>query len=144
MKVVTVAEMRALERRTFDSGVSERELMERAGAAIAEATAAYLPRTERRLLLAMVGKGNNGGDALIAARHLRERHGMRVALYLSAERASDPLLEALGDAETVVHGPRTKSRLRALLNDADLVLDGILGIGARLPLTGAIAHILEA
>ncbi|HET7767127.1 MAG TPA: NAD(P)H-hydrate dehydratase [Chloroflexota bacterium] len=143
MKVVTVSEMRALERRTFDSGVSEPDLMERAGAAIASAVAAYLPRTERRLVLVLAGKGNNGGDALIAARHLRDRHGMRLAIYLTSPRGDDPLLASLRDVDAVVHGSRSVQRLRALLADADLVLDGILGVGARLPLTGAIAAALE-
>ena len=143
MKVVTVAEMRALERQTFESGVAEPELMERAGAAVAGAIATYLPRTERRRLVALVGKGNNGGDALIAARHLRDRHGMRAALYLISPRRGDPLLETLGDVEAIVHGPRTGARLRALLRDADVVLDGILGIGARLPLSGPIGAVLE-
>ena len=143
MKVVTVSEMRALEQRTFDAGVSEPELMQTAGAAVAAGVAGYVPRTERRVLVALVGKGNNGGDALIAARHLRDRFDMRVVLYLSAARRNDPLLAPFDDAETVIHGPRTSARLRALLRDADVVLDGMLGIGARLPLSGPIAAVLK-
>src|SRR5687768_4745467 len=143
MKVVTVAEMRALEQRTFASGTAEDDLMERAGRAVAEAVVEYVPRTERRRLLALVGKGNNGGDALIAARHLRDHAGMRVALYLLAARGTDPLLVPFGDSEVVIHSARSRPRLRALLADADVVLDGILGIGARLPLEGAIAEALE-
>lgn len=142
MKIVTVAEMRAIEQRTFDTGTSEAALLERAGSAVADAVVEYVPRTERRRLLALVGKGNNGADALIAARHLRDRAGMRVTLYLLAARGADPLLERFGDAEVVTHSARSRARLRALLADADVVLDGILGIGARLPLEGAIADAL--
>ncbi|HEU5316754.1 MAG TPA: NAD(P)H-hydrate dehydratase [Chloroflexota bacterium] len=142
---MTVAEMRALERATFAAGVSEARLMDQAGSAVADALAAWLPRTERRTLLALVGKGNNGGDALIAARRLHERCGMTVRLYLLSDRAADPLLEwaEAGGAERAVHSPRSGARLRAWLEEADVVLDGVLGIGARLPLGGALASVLE-
>ncbi|MGI8423658.1 MAG: NAD(P)H-hydrate dehydratase [Chloroflexota bacterium] len=146
MKVVTVSEMRALESRTFNAGTSERALLEQAGSAVASGVADYLPRTERRLLLALLGKGNNGGDAAIAARHLRAYHGMRAVLYLVGPRPDDPLLEwtESSEVETIVHGPQSITRLGALLLDAAVVLDGILGIGARLPLDGVIAEVLDA
>jgi NAD(P)H-hydrate epimerase len=163
-RVVTVDEMRALERAAIRAGTSEADLMSAAGRVVADALAAWLPRTDRRRLLVLAGKGNNGGDALIAARHLHERYGMRVTLYLLAERKADPLLDWAGASkphagvgrgagvrrerdtgaiETLVHTAGRQNTLRTRLDAADVVLDGILGIGARLPLEGAIADVLD-
>jgi ADP-dependent NAD(P)H-hydrate dehydratase / NAD(P)H-hydrate epimerase len=148
VRLVTVEEMRALERRAMDAGTSEAQLMQNAGRAVADALAAWLPRTQGRTLLVLAGKGNNGGDALIAAERLVRRHGMTARIYLLADRANDPLLawarDSEGDVPVEVHAAAALKTLRACLSEADVVLDGILGIGARLPLTGAIAEILAA
>ncbi|MBI3971634.1 MAG: NAD(P)H-hydrate dehydratase [Chloroflexi bacterium] len=148
MRLVTTAEMRELEQRTFAAGVSEADLMERAGTAVAHAAADWLVNPRGRSLLVLVGKGNNGGDALIAARVLAQRYEMRPRIYLCAERAAgDPLLtwaHELG-VPTALHGANggeSEAALREWLADAGVVLDGILGIGGRLPLRGAIAEVL--
>src|SRR6266542_5257478 len=140
--LVSVDEMRALEREALRAGTSEADLMAAAGRAIADALAAWLPRTAGRRALVLVGKGNNGGDALIAARRLQEVYGVRATLYLTSERADDPLL-GWPSEKTIVHGPRTDAALRAQLTGADVVIDGLHGIGARLPLEGAIASVLD-
>jgi ADP-dependent NAD(P)H-hydrate dehydratase / NAD(P)H-hydrate epimerase len=143
--LVSVAEMRALEGATMRGGVSEAQLMETAGTAVADAIAGYLPRTQGRRIVALVGRGNNGGDALIAARVLVQRYGARAQLYLVTARAGDPLLETAlaAGAELLVHARGTLETLRGWLGSADVVLDGILGIGQRLPLEGAIADVLD-
>ena len=140
-----MAQMRALERDTFAAGMGEAQLMEQAGHAVADALASWLPRTERRTLLVLVGKGNNGGDALIAARRLHERAGMAVRLCLLADRGRDPWSEwaEVSGVGRVVHSPRNGERLERWLDEADVVLDGLLGIGARLPLSGALATMLQ-
>ncbi|HXI19162.1 MAG TPA: NAD(P)H-hydrate dehydratase [Chloroflexota bacterium] len=144
MKVVTVAEMRAAEQHAIAGGTTKETLMERAGSAVAEALAAWLPRTDGRRVLVLVGKGNNGGDALIAARHLQQRHGMRPRLYLIAARPGDPLLRfaAQTGGEVVTHDGDSHPKLREWLSEADVVLDGGLGIGQRLPLAGAVAEVM--
>jgi len=144
MKLVTVAEMRSAEQRAIAAGTTNEMLMERAGGAIAEALVAWLPRTEARRLLVLVGKGNNGGDALIAARHLQHRYGMRPWLYLIAARAGDPLLRFAAETgvEVVTHSGDSHPKLREWLSEADVVLEGVLGIGQRLPLAGAVAEVM--
>jgi ADP-dependent NAD(P)H-hydrate dehydratase / NAD(P)H-hydrate epimerase len=146
MRLVTVREMRALEQQAMQAGTSEAELMERAGTAVAEALVSWLPRTAGRRVLVLTGRGNNGGDALIAARWLRDRHGARPLVYLAASREADPLLRwtEAGDVPVLVHSYETAGTLREWLAQADIVLDGLLGIGARLPVTGAIGEVLAA
>ncbi len=146
MKLVSVEEMRALEHRTMSSGASEAQLMQAAGCAVADAVAAWLPRTRGRSLVVLVGKGNNGGDALIAAERLVRHFGMVARVYLIASRGDDPLLAwtlgAGAEVPTEVHSKRSLENLRAWLAEADVVLDGILGIGAHLPMKGAVAEVL--
>src|SRR6266699_448714 len=70
MRAVTAAEMRELDRRATDEfGVPSLLLMENAGAAVARAALEMLPQTPSRVEV-VAGRGNNGGDGLVAARHL--------------------------------------------------------------------------
>ncbi len=76
MYLVTAAEMRSLDRYTIDTiGIPAAVLMENAGVALArhieEMSRTIKNRKPRWAILA--GKGNNGGDGLVAARHMRER-----------------------------------------------------------------------
>src|SRR5205085_1135599 len=71
MKIVTAAEMREIDRRTVEEfGVPSLTLMENAGSAVAEFCLQQYPEAKRICLIC--GKGNNGGDGLVAARKLHE------------------------------------------------------------------------
>src|SRR5439155_4927805 len=70
VKVVTTEQMRELDRRTIAAGTPAEELMERAGFAVAKAAIEFLKRRDSRSALLFAGNGNNGGDAIVAARHL--------------------------------------------------------------------------
>ena len=148
MRLVTTAEMRALEQRAFAAGVAESDLMETAGAGVGREAAAWLGWRgpgDGRLVLVLAGRGNNGGDAIIAARTLARAFGAAVAIYLVAAREGDPLLAWTEGAGVLLatHGtPGADGSLRRWLGDAAVVLDGILGIGGRLPLEGPVAEIL--
>lgn len=84
--ILTAAEMRAAEGRTIAAGTSETRLMERAGAALAEAIRLYAGPRETLLLC---GPGNNGGDGYVAARYLKDYgYPVRVAAL------ADPKTEA--------------------------------------------------
>src|SRR5438270_13034920 len=83
--ILTAAETRAAEQASIDAGISIEELMERAGAALAEASYRYagpLPS------LVLTGPGNNGGDGYVAARQLAAR-GVKVRVAALAEPRSD-------------------------------------------------------
>ncbi len=127
------AEIRAAERLLMAS-VSEHTLMARAAAGVARRCAALLAGRGRvygsRVLL-LVGAGNNGGDALFAGALLARRGAVVSALLLDPSRAHPAGLAALRGARGAV--------IQALPDVIDLVIDGIVGIGAHGGLRGAAA-----
>ncbi len=71
MKILTADEMGVTDRVTTDRfGISSLELMEHAGRAVARFVLRELPQCRR--IVVLCGKGNNGGDGLVAARYLAE------------------------------------------------------------------------
>src|SRR5918995_2697273 len=83
--ILTAEQMRAADQAAIDGRTSVETLMERAGAALAEAAYRY---AGPRPALVLAGPGNNGGDGYVAARHLAER-GISVRVAALAEPASD-------------------------------------------------------
>src|SRR5258707_6417732 len=83
MKALTAAEMREVDRLTTERyGIPSLQLMEAAGKNVADAVLReFSPGLPQRVTL-LCGKGNNGGDGLVAARHLRAAGiGLRVCLF---------------------------------------------------------------
>src|SRR2546428_3132636 len=105
--MISPAEMRVLDRNAQHFGVSILELMENAGKAVADAARSEFGATGKNVLV-LCGTGNNGGDGLVAARHLAEE--ARGAGLLS--RAPDPFatqepatnFQRLGDVQ-ILAGP---------------------------------------
>ena len=130
--------MQDAEARAFASGVSAADLMEQAGAGIARAIAQFHPRPGTAVLY--LGKGNNAGDALVAARHLRALGWHLLARLAAPVEAFKPLplqhFQSLRPELTCRDTPLTAT-------DAPsgplLLLDGLLGIGAIGPLQPALA-----
>ena len=83
--ILTAEAMRAAERRAFDGGTSVEQLMERAGAGLAEAAYRFAGAMDALILC---GPGNNGGDGYVAARLLAGR-GVQVRLAALTEPKSD-------------------------------------------------------
>jgi len=147
VKLVTSAQMRAIEAAVFASGVTPAALMETAGLRVAEAVRGRLGDARARRIAVLVGPGNNGGDGLVAARHLHD-FGADVSVYLLAPRpADDPNLELVRqrDIEVLeVDEAAVEARLRPDLSRADAVIDAVLGTGRQRPLAGAMAAALQA
>ena len=145
MRVVSVEQMRELERLTFESGVSEDELQRRAGTAVADAVRRI--KGQPGAVVALVGPGNNGRDAYIAADNLRTA-GWSAVLFLTPRHtlANHELRNFTADGGGVVEQPEGTAWevLKPLLGDADVVLDGLLGIGGRGALRPPIAEVAEA
>jgi NAD(P)H-hydrate epimerase len=114
------------------------ELMERAGAAVADVAGRMIGVGARILVLA--GPGNNGGDGFVAARRLAEQ-GYSVRLALLGDRAA-----LRGDAAQMAkrwHGacePVTAAAIR----DCDLIIDGLFGAGLSRAITGPAADTIAA
>lgn len=148
-KLVTVAQMRALEQAAIAAGVSEAQLMEEAGIAAAQEAWMAVGAIEERGILILVGPGNNGGDGLVAARQLIQFGAVPFVYLLRPRPDDDPQWQALLEAEvpwsSVDEDPQFE-RLDALFRDASAVIDALLGIGAsprERPIEGALAEILK-
>jgi hydroxyethylthiazole kinase-like uncharacterized protein yjeF len=108
--------------------VPEGALMQRAAAGLAGAGADLLGRVYGARLAVLVGSGANGGDALFAAARLLRRGAAATAVLLTPERAYAEGLSAFRAAGGRVAAAEEGARIVAR---ADLVLDGVTGIGGR-------------
>ena len=152
MKFVTGEQMRALDRRTIEEhGIAGENLMECAGRGVAEAVLLVATESDRRgPALCFAGKGNNGGDAFVAARCLGEA-GFPAVVILAGE--PDTLG---GDAAT--HFERMRAAGIAVIplpdylvtleqglypSPAALVVDGILGTGTAGAARGAAREAID-
>lgn len=119
--ILTADAMRAAEQRAIDGGTSVEQLMERAGAALAEAAYRFVGSMPA---LVLCGPGNNGGDGYVAARHLAAR-GVTVRVAALSEPKSDAAKwarsEWRGDVEPVSHSTAA----------APLVVDALFGTGLK-------------
>jgi hydroxyethylthiazole kinase-like uncharacterized protein yjeF len=147
MRILTVEEMRRVEAAADEGGHSYAEMMERAGRGVAEAVVATSRQGAKgQRVLVLVGPGNNGGDGLVAARHLSEA-GAIVSCYLLKPRAEDdPNYQAVQGLELFIADAANDQRwrvLRQLVASADVIIDALLGTGVRLPLRDAVAELLQ-
>ena len=128
--------MRATDRWAIDElGVPSLDLMERAGAGLAALVADVAPEGPVAIVC---GKGNNGGDGLVAARLLREQW-RDVRCLLLGERD-----ELRGDAAAMARGVETEPFGVAALEGAAVVVDAILGTGFEGAVRGAAAEAIAA
>ena len=115
-------------------------LMRRAANGLAVAVARELRRTwggvVGRHVCAVVGSGDNGGDALWAATFLRRRGAVAAAVLLNPERAHAAALTAFRRA-----GGRV---VETVPTTCDLVIDGVVGISGTGPLRPAAADVFDA
>src|SRR3990170_1090510 len=148
MKILTAEQMRRIDRLTVErTGISNRELMENAGRHVANFLLQQFPSPGRISILC--GKGNNGGDALVAARHLLQPgHRPRVLLFASpADLKGDPqanyeaYLQAGGKVE-VLPAPEEWDKQRSSVLHCDVLVDGLLGTGLSGPVTGYLAQVI--
>lgn len=152
MKLVTVDQMRSLDAgASQEYGIPSLVLMENAGRGVAEKTEEFFAGcVVNRRILVFAGKGNNGGDGFVAARHLANR-GADVKVFLLYPReeiTGDALvnleiLEKLGINISVL-GPRDIQKVKVSLLYGDLVIDAIFGTGFRGKAQGNAAWLIEA
>src|SRR5690606_30117151 len=91
MKLVTVSQMRAIEKEADAKGVSYAQLMENAVRGLAEIVHALGQENGWDTVTGLVGSGNNGGDALVALTWLAGA-GWRTYAYLANRKMDDPLI----------------------------------------------------
>ncbi|RUT33204.1 NAD(P)H-hydrate dehydratase [Arsenicitalea aurantiaca] len=129
--------MAAADRSAAALGIPTLGLMERAGAAVADAVIA---RFRRQDVTVLCGPGKNGGDGFVAARLLRDR-GWSVRVALAGER------DALkGDCATNASrwGDAVLNADASVLDGAPIVIDALFGAGLSRDIDGAVARLIEA
>jgi ADP-dependent NAD(P)H-hydrate dehydratase / NAD(P)H-hydrate epimerase len=146
LPILTPSESAALDRASTDRGISVGSLMESAGRAVARVTAAVAGGAYGRRAVVVCGKGNNGGDGLVAARHL-DRWGMGVTAVLMAPPGAFRDAAAANLHRYDEAGGRWRrfgsDLLARELGRADVVVDAMFGTGFRGAPEGELASAIE-
>jgi len=128
--LITPARMRAVDANAIALGVTGLQLMESAGRALADHVLTFNP--ERVLILC--GKGNNGGDGMVVARHL-QRGVETSVIYLDSggrSKSCEHQLAALRHTSVGLHPFGCRDDLvplQRLFDNADVIVDALLGTG---------------
>jgi ADP-dependent NAD(P)H-hydrate dehydratase / NAD(P)H-hydrate epimerase len=145
MKLVSVAEMRAIEKEADEQGYSYEQMMESAGQGLADIVHAIYGTEQGCTAVGLVGSGNNGGDTLVALAALSEA-GWQAHAYLARPREEkDPLVRRVTDAGGEILRAEEDldfKLLDAWLRSGTVILDGVLGTGIQLPLKAEVARLL--
>lgn len=139
MKVLTSAEMRETDRVTSERyGIPSLDLMENAGRSVASFVLQEFP--QKRKLVALCGRGNNGGDGLVAARYLAEAERQVTVLLLGEASGLSPdakaMFERYKGLVIEIASELQLAEQSTLLNSAELILDAVVGTGFKPPLRG--------
>lgn len=152
MQVLSAAEMQACDRATTERfGIPSIQLMRAASSAVAAFARQQFPRARRVTVLC--GKGNNGGDGMMAARLLADA-GLEVTTMLlgAPENLTGDAAAAWSELNSLNKPKRiqihviTNAKALAMHNDAlnaDLIVDAVLGTGFKPPLKGLALEALE-
>lgn len=143
MKLVTVSQMLAIEKDANAAGLTYEQMMENAGRGLAECVQELDFEDTEREVLGLVGPGNNGGDTLIALALLADA-GWGVLACL-VKRDQDHLAERLRRAGGQILDLATdqdRGRLGSKISTSTVILDGLLGTGARPPVRGEVAGLM--
>ncbi len=150
MKILTSAEMQRIDRLTTERyGVPTLTLMENAGRGVVEFLNARFAPLDMQRIVILCGKGNNGGDGMMAARLLREQ-GLRPRVLLftaptdfrgDAAAAYAQLVPA--GPPDIIAGPVTWQALAPSLEKATLFVDALLGTGLSKPMEGFLLGVVR-
>lgn len=139
MNICTVQQVKDAEQKLIDSGVSDLELMESVAYRIALSINAFFP--DKQHCIAYLGKGNNAGDALAVLRYLHEK-GWQVSARLAYPAdAFEGLVKY--QYERVLPFLSVLDKVQQEPGESLLLLDGLLGLGARLPLSDEIRGLVR-
>ncbi|MFB3884213.1 MAG: NAD(P)H-hydrate dehydratase [Thermodesulfobacteriota bacterium] len=151
MKVATAEQMQELDRKSIELfRIPGIVLMENAGRGAAEAIASTFPDIRTKKIAIIAGKGNNGGDGFVIARHFLNQ-GIPVKVFLLTDPKS-----LRGDAESnfnifhrmkgeVIPVPSTKDyqKIKKSLESFDLLIDGIFGTGLDAEVRGYYREVID-
>jgi len=143
MKLVSVEEMKAIEKQADAQGLTYDMMMDNAGQGLAEVVQGLPIDESDHEILGLVGPGNNGGDTLVALSHLAA-DGWRARAYL-IKRSPDALVDRFKKAGGEVISAdedREFASLTSFAETSTILLDGVLGTGVKPPIKGDVATVL--
>ena len=151
MKVVTPAQMNAIDSMCINHiGIPGIVLMENAALKVVDEITESLQHIRGKKIYIFAGKGNNGGDAFAAARHLYNGDA-KIKVYLLSEKKNIggdagvnlAVLEKMGIDVIELTDELQLEVLERELLDADMVIDGIFGTGLKGKITGLIEAVIR-
>jgi len=151
MKVLTSKQMQEIDRKAIkDLGIIGPILMENAGVQIFSEIIKRFPGIEKEKIVIMAGKGNNGGDGFVVARHLYNR-GCRPQVILLAKKEElkgDAALNAgiadrIGIAIFEASTEKVWASQKRKIRQASVIVDAIFGTGLVNPAGGRYAKVIE-
>jgi ADP-dependent NAD(P)H-hydrate dehydratase / NAD(P)H-hydrate epimerase len=155
VKVATGRQMAELDRVTIEQyGIPSLVLMENAGRSCTERILRILQEKvvapEEASIAAVCGRGNNGGDGMVIARHLHNR-GVYVEVFLLSEtedlspdaRIQYEILRKMDVECRNIRDQEGVEDLRSYLEEVHLCVDAILGTGLSFPLQGIVRDVVE-
>ena len=148
MRILTPEQMREVDRLSTTPTLI---LMENAGMRVVEVLEDRFENLDELTIAIFCGKGNNGGDGMVVARQLIQKGVFPfVFLFASEEeikgdaKANLDMLKGLGYPPTIVLNEHDWAEERLELLDADIVVDALLGTGARKPVEGLYKLVIES
>src|SRR5271167_4202751 len=151
MKALTAAEMREVDRLTTQRlRISGAQLMEAAGQHVAETVLRLCPPESSKRIVVLCGKGNNGGDGLVCARHLKNAGRDPRVWFFGPEPnpgtdAGDNFhrWQQLSQRTSFITAAASWEEKRQALGRAQIIIDALLGTGLRGAAEGLIAQAIE-
>ncbi len=129
MYIVTPDQMKAAEAAADKKGVSYLQLMENAGKAVYDEILKIIPSVNGVKALVFCGKGNNGGDGFVIARHLAENNAF-VTIVLASDIPSDGIArqqyDKITDKDNISVIPIAQAEIA---DNYDIIIDAVFGTG---------------
>ena len=151
MKILTAREMKEIDRTAIEEiGIPGAVLMENAGLRIVRALKGRVPKPEDESVVIVAGKGNNGGDGFVVARHLFNSGGRPEVLLLAAKEevrgdaaVNLAVVLKLGIPVAEIRTPAEWKKARVKVFHATVIVDALFGTGLLKPLGGHFALAVE-
>lgn len=142
MKLVTVSQMQTIEKEADAKGLTYDQMMQNAGQGLAEVIADLFVDDDQLEVVGLVGPGNNGGDTLVALTALANQ-GWKAGAFLVKRKRDDLVKQFTETGGEILSGDDAFGQLAESLETADVLLDGILGTGIKLPLKKEVVELLS-
>lgn len=148
MKIASVTQMRQLDESAIhEYGIPAMILMENAGIAVYDVIARFYGVAGKRFVV-FCGSGHNGGDGFAVARKLHSSRGQVQAVCLGSSAHFDELVQAqvrmveLAEIPIIWVDEKNLAELQPLVEQADVVVDALLGTGLSRPVSGKYQQVI--